>query len=145
MKINFKSVIVCASVLSSFGSASAATGTLVNQVFKYDLAAGANSQVIALPGNRAVALLGTQLTVNFRGVAQATLLRVPNSFIQWVGLESAEGSVITQGFSSKAGTHILYLDFSHEVDVRVNSANNIIIHNASKGFRTGQITLTYSK
>lgn len=117
----------------------------MNQVFKYNLAPGANSQVIALPGNKAVALLGTQLTVNFRGVAQATLLRVPNTFIEWVGIESTDKAAITQGYSSKAGTHILYLDFSHEVDVRVNSANNIIVHNASNGVRTGQITLTYSK
>jgi hypothetical protein len=123
---------------------------LVNQVFTYDLAPGQTSRVYTLPANKSVTVTGNCLTHNYRGVASATLLQVTEpdgtpSFIEWVGLESHAGSVITQGFSGVAGTHILYLDWSHQVDIRVNSANTFVIHNASGGQRTGKVTLTYSK
>lgn len=123
---------------------------LVNLVINYDLAPGQASPAYTLPANKSVSVTGNCLTLNQRGVASATILQVtePNgtaSFLEWVGLESHAGSVITQGFSSTSGTHILYLDFSHQVDIQVNSASTFVIRNSSGGQRRGTVTLTYSK
>jgi hypothetical protein len=119
-------------------------------VIKYDLAAGASSPVYTLPTNKTVSVTGNCLTSGVRGVASATILQVTSStgtptFLEWVGLESPSGAAITDGFSSAAGTHILFLDFAHQVDIQVNSANTIVIHNASGGTRAGEITLSYTK
>jgi hypothetical protein len=71
------------------------------------------------------------------------LLRVPSSFLEWVGLESTAGAAITQGFSGSPGTHIVFIDFSHKVDVEVASPDTIKIHNASTGTATGSVTLVW--
>jgi hypothetical protein len=123
---------------------------LVNLVINYDLAAGQASPAYTLPANKSVSVTGNCLTLDYRGVASATILQVTEangspSFLEWVGLESTSGSVITEGYSATQGTHILYLDYSHEVDIEVNSANSIVIRNSSGGQRRGTVTLTYSK
>ncbi len=123
---------------------------LVNLVINYVLAPGQASPAYTLPANKSVAVTGNCLTLDSRGVASATILQVtePNgtpSFLEWVGLESTTGSVITQGFSATQGTHILFLDFQHTVDIEVNSANTFVVRNSSSGQRRGTVTLTYSK
>ena len=123
---------------------------LVNLVINYDLAAGQASPAYTLPANKSVSVTGNCLTLGARGVASATLLQVtePNgaaSFIEWVGLESTNGAVITEGFSSTQGDHILYLDYQHAVDIEVNSASTFVIRNSSGGQRRGTVTLTYAK
>src|SRR5262249_17415706 len=76
------------------------TLTTPNAAFvSYNLAAGANSAAIFPAANQAVLVMGTCTTLNFRGVGQVTLLRIPGSFLEWVGLESHAGAAITQGFS----------------------------------------------
>jgi len=112
-------------------------------VYTYNLAAGANSAAITPVSNQAVMIMGVQTTLGYRGVGSATLLHVPASFIEWVGLESTSGSAITQGFSGSAGTHILYLDFSHQVDVQVAGTDTIYIHNGAAAQRTGSLTLIW--
>lgn len=111
----------------------------------YDLAAGAVSPPIEVPANLPVALTGVQLQVDHRGVAQATLLSIPGvgGFIEWTGLESTAGSIITQGYSGVQGTHIVFLDYNHVVDVEVNSPTTIRIHNESLEQRSGVVTLTW--
>ena len=109
----------------------------------YNLPAGAISAPITLPANQAVFVMGVQTALGFRGVGQVTLLRIAGSFIEWVGLESTAGAVITQGFSGVAGTHILFLDFSHQVSIEVASPDTIRIHNGSIGIRTGQVKMIY--
>ena len=53
-------------------------------------------------------------------MGQATVLRVnPASFIEWVGMDVANGGTPSTGFSATAGTHIIYCDFSKEVDLQV--------------------------
>ena len=53
-------------------------------------------------------------------------------------------AAITQGASSTAGTHIVYIDFSHTVDIRVASADTILIHNgADSGTRAVNVTLIW--
>jgi hypothetical protein len=141
-------MIVCAVFLASLGPVSAEPPTvrlLKRKVINYSLAAGASSEAFTLPANVPVLVQGTELTLGHRGVAQATVLRIPDELLEWVGLESTAGAAITQGYSAGTGTHILFLDYNHQVDIQVNDANSFIIHNGSLDTRTGQVTLTYSK
>ena len=109
----------------------------------YNLAPGASTFLITPPANQAVFVMGTQTTLGFRGVGSVTLLHIPSSFIEWVGLESTAGAAITQGFSGAAGTHILWIDFAHQVDVRVGSPDTILVHNGAGAARTGNLTLIW--
>jgi hypothetical protein len=139
----FVTGIVLALTTAVVGKATQVISTPNASFISYSLGAGASTGFITPVANQAVLLMGTQTTVGYRGVASATLLHVPASFIEWVGLESTAGAGITQGFSGTAGTHILFLDFSHQVDVRVASADSILIRNGSSGVRTGNITLIW--
>jgi hypothetical protein len=112
-------------------------------VVNYNLAAGATSAPIGIPANTPVQIVGDQMNVGRRGVAWATILRVPNQFLDWTGLESFSGSAITSGFSSSPGTHILYLDFDHMVDIEVHDANHVVVHNAQSEAQAGTIILTW--
>jgi hypothetical protein len=76
-------------------------------------------------------------------VGQVTLLRVPGSFLEWVGLNSTAGAGITQGFSGTLGTNIVFLDFAHQVAIQVNSPDSFRIHNGSTGVRFGNVTLIW--
>jgi len=111
--------------------------------FAYSLGAGANSAAITPVAGQAVLVMGTQTALGFRGVAHVTLLRISGSFLEWVGLESTAGAAITQGFSGVAGAHIVFLDFSHQVDIRVASPNTFVVHNGSTGVRTGNVTMIW--
>lgn len=111
--------------------------------FSYALAAGGISGAFFPVASQPVLVMGCQNEVGFRGVGQVTLLRVPGNFLEWVGLESTAGAAITQGFSAALGTHIVYLDFSHQVDIEVNSADSFRIHNSSGGFRSGVVRLIW--
>ena len=93
--------------------------------------------------NQPVLVIGTQNNVGFRGVGQVTLLRVPGSFLEWVGLNSTAGAGITQGFSGTPGTNIVFLDFAHQVAIQVNSPDSFRIHNGSAGARSGIVTLIW--
>lgn len=108
--------------------------------FSYALGAGGISGAFVVPvTNAPVLVMGCQLVVGFRGVGHVTLLRIPGTFLEWVGLESTAGAAITQGFSAAAGTHILYIDFSHQVDIEVANADSIRIHNSSAAARNGVV------
>jgi hypothetical protein len=61
----------------------------------------------------------------------------------WVGFESTPNAAITQGASSIAGTHIVYIDNVHGVDIRVASADTILIHNGNPSTRAGNVTLVW--
>src|SRR5262245_30819934 len=112
-------------------------------LIRYNLAAGASSGPIVPVAGQAVHVMGCQTNLGFRGVSYVTLLRVSGSFLEWVGLESTAGAAITQGFSGAAGTHIVFLDFSHTVDIRVNTPDSFIIHNGNGGPAAGSITLIW--
>jgi hypothetical protein len=109
----------------------------------YNLAGGAYSGAITPVSNQAILMIGSQTAAGYRGVAMATILHVPSSFIEWTGLESTSGSAITEGFSGVVGTHILYLDYSHLVDVQVASPDTIRIHNANTIPMTGNLELIW--
>jgi hypothetical protein len=115
--------------------------------YPYSFAAGAtgNYAVPTAAYDRPMLLMGTCTTVGVRGVGQVTMLRpsATPTFLEWTGLESISGSTITSGFSDVLGTHIVYLDFAHEVDIEVFSASAFRIHNESSGTRTGNITFIW--
>jgi hypothetical protein len=107
----------------------------------YNLAAGAISAPITVPANVPVHLVGIQTFVGFRGVGGVELLSIPGSFLEWVGLNSTSSGAIVQGFSGSPGTHIVFIDFSQQVDVQVASPTAIQINNLSGGTRTGYVTM----
>jgi len=111
--------------------------------FSYNLPAGAVTPPIEVPVDTPLFLVGNQLEVGFRGVGFVSLLSVTNvaAFLEWTGLESTAGSTITQGFSGAFGTHIVFLDFAHQVDVEVFDATHIQVHNSSGGVRSGNVTI----
>jgi hypothetical protein len=108
----------------------------------YSLASGAN-KLIAPVANRPVLVMGVCTSLGVRGVGQVTLLHIPRSFIEWTGLESPFGASITSGFSGTVGTHIVYIDYSHQVDIQIASPDTIRVHNASGAPRTGNVTLVW--
>jgi hypothetical protein len=139
-------VLAVAVAIVTFGVTVRAAQTIStpNAAFvSYNLAAGAVGPAIFPPANQSVIIMGTCTTLNFRGVAQMTVLRIPGGFVEWVGLESTAGAAITQGFSGTAGTHMLFLDFSHQVDIEVNTTDSIRVHNESAATRTGNLTLIW--
>ena len=111
--------------------------------FTYSLAPGANSAPVTPVANQSVLVMGTQTVFNFRGVGQVSLLHISGSFLEWVGLESPSAAAITAGFSGTPGTHIVFLDFSHRVDIQVNTPDTFRVHNGDTATRTGNVTLIW--
>lgn len=122
------------------------TITTPNAAFvTYALAAGGVSAPIVPTPGRAVQVMGVNTTIGNRGVGQVTLLRsgVAPLFLEWVGLESTAAAAITQGFSAVLGTHIVFLDFAHTVDIEVNTGDSMRIHNTSAAAQAGNVTLIW--
>ena len=145
-KFSRPGVILLATVVAIITSIVVANATQTittpNAAFvSYSLAAGLSSAAITPATNRSVLVMGTCTTIG--GVGQVSLQHIPSTGLQWVGLESYSGAAIAQGFSSTAGTHIVSIDFFHQVDIRVASIDTIRIHNASSGVRAGNVTLVW--
>ncbi len=111
----------------------------------YSLAAGANSAAITPATNTSVLVMGC--CTSAPGVGQVSLVHYPSSIIQWVGLESPTsttgGATITSGANNVAGTHIVYIEANHTVDIRVASADTILVHNGEAATRAGNVTLVW--
>src|SRR5262245_37986515 len=112
-------------------------------LIRYSLPSGASSGPIVPVAGQPVLVMGCQTNLGFRGVSHVTLLRVAGSFLEWVGLESTAGAAIAQGFSGAPGTHIVFLDFSHTVDLRVNGPDSFVVHNGNGGPAAGVVTLIW--
>jgi len=118
--------------------------TTPNAAFiSYSLVAGANSAAITPATNRSVLVMGCCTTFGFWGVGQVSLVHSPGNVIEWVGLESHSGAAITSGEDYVAGTHIVYIDVVHKVDIQVASADKIRVHNANTGTMAGNVTLVW--
>ena len=109
----------------------------------YNLASGASSAAVNPAESVPVLVMGVQNNLGYRGVGQVTMLHVPASFLEWTGIESPSAAAITSGFSGTAGTHIVYLDYSHLVDIQVASTDTFIIHNANTIAMAGVVTLVW--
>jgi hypothetical protein len=145
-KFSRPGVILLATVVAIITSVIVANATQTitapNAAFiSYNLVAGANSAAITPATNRSVLVMGCSTTTG--GVGQVSLQHIPSGGMIWVGLESYLGAAITSGFASGAGTHIVYIDGSHFVNIQVASADTIRVHNGSPGTRAGNVTLVW--
>jgi hypothetical protein len=109
----------------------------------YNLNAGASSAAVNPAENTPVLVMGVQNNLGYRGVGHVSLLHVPSSFLEWSGIESPASAALTSGFSGTAGTHIVYLDYSHLVDIQVASTDTFVIHNANSIAMAGVVTLIW--
>jgi hypothetical protein len=121
------------------------TITTPNAAFiSYNLAGGANSAPITPVTNKSVLVMGCCTTTGgSASVGQVSLVHIPSTLIEWVGLESPTGAAITSGSSTVAGTHIVYIDGFQTVDIEVNSADTIRVHNGAATTRAGNATLIW--
>jgi hypothetical protein len=125
------------------------TITTPNAAFvSYSLAAGLPgvgtvSGPITPAASRAVLVMGCCTTAGNRGVGQVALLRIPGAFVEWTGIESPAGAALTSGFDGGVGSHIVFLDFGHDVDIEVAGTDTIRIHNTSGAPQTGNVTLIW--
>jgi len=146
-KFSRPGVILLATVVAIITSMVVANATqsitTPNAAFiSYSLAAGANSAAITPVTNRSVLVMGCCTTSV--GVGQVSLLRIASSFIEWAGLESFSPATITSGSSSALGTHIVYINSSHQVDIQVASADTIRVHSSYPGGTVaGNVTLVW--
>jgi hypothetical protein len=113
--------------------------------FSYNLAPGGISTGFTPVFGRPVLVMGVNTTIGNRGVGQVALLRsgIAPTFLEWTGLESPAASAITSGFSSILGTHIVFLDFAHTVDIEVNTPDSFRIHNSNAAAQAGNVTLIW--
>jgi hypothetical protein len=109
----------------------------------YNLSAGASSTAVNPAESVPVLVMGVQNNLGYRGVGMVSMLHVPSSFLEWTGIESPASAALTSGFSGTAGTHIVYLDYSHLVDIQVASTDTFIIHNANTIAMSGVVTLVW--
>ena len=138
--------MLLASVVAILTSAVVANATQTittpNAAFiSYNLPAGANSAAITPASNRSVLVMGCNTTID-RGVGQVGLLHTPSTGMAWTGLESAS-MAITTGSAGNAGAHIVYIDSDHQVQIQVNSADTILVHNGAVSTRAGNVTLIW--
>jgi hypothetical protein len=143
-KFSRPGVILVATVVAIITSIVVANATQTittpNAVFiSYNLAAHTGSATITPATNRSVLVMGCCTTV--AGVGQVSLLHLPNVGMEWVGLESQPGSVITQGIA--ASGHILFIDEVHKVDIQITSSDTIRIYNDNVGAMAGNVTLIW--
>src|SRR5436305_259343 len=123
-KFSRPGVILMATVVAIITSMVVANATqsltTPNAAFiSYSLPFNTDSAPITPASNRSVLVMGCCTTSADRGVGQVSLLHVPSTAIVWTGLESPNNSIITQGSSSTAGTHIVFIDAGHFVDIQV--------------------------
>lgn len=122
-------VLVAVVTLAVVGNA-VQTVTMPNvSATTYSLAPGANSANITIPVTDSPVEIGANCTiVGRRGIAHVTLHRtgVAPLFLQWVGLSSPAGpTVVGDWWPGGTSPHIVWLDFSHQVELRAVSASQI--------------------
>jgi hypothetical protein len=106
------------------------TITTPNAAFiTYNLATNTSSAPIAPVASRSVLVMGCCTTNAFGAVGQVSLLHIPSAGFEWTGLESYPSAAIASGKSNTAGTHIVYIDSGHVMEIQTASADTILIHN----------------
>jgi hypothetical protein len=110
-----------------------------------NLGPGATSVAITPASNRSVLIMGCVSTSGLvPGVGQVALQHQPGSGMIWTGVESPNNAAITAGHSEGAGTHIVYIDLGHQVDIQVAGFDTIHVHNGSlTSTANGNVTLIW--
>jgi hypothetical protein len=122
---------VVAIITSVVVANAAQTITTPNAAFiSFSLASNADSAPITPATNKSVLVMGC-CTTAARGAGHVSLLHTPSGGMNWTGVESfTSGAPTTTGGSSgTADTHIVYIDSAHKVDIRVASADTIVVTN----------------
>ena len=103
----------------------------------YNLAPGTDSADITVPvKDSPLMVMANCTTVGRRGVAQVTMQRTSEAplFLQWVGLSSPAGpSIVGDWWPGGANPHIVWIDFAHQVELRVVSESKIDVRSLSPG------------
>jgi hypothetical protein len=141
--------IVAAVTLAVLAHAVQTITTPNSASFAYTLAPGANGGNIAPVLNLPVTIVADQTgTICRCDNVGSSLMTVVNSTVDgelvWNGFESNRGG-LTSGFSPTPGTHIMFVDFSHLVDLQVTNATSFHVHNSSSSSFTynGNVTLIW--
>lgn len=137
------SVLVGMTLAGVVGHAAVTLSTANSVVTNYTLAAGATSAPIYPPTNTGVILMGTNTTSSDFSVGSVNLVHISGVQIRWVGLESPPSAAIVHGATTTPGTHMMYLDYNHKVDVEILSADQIVVHNASTTSETGSVKMIW--
>jgi hypothetical protein len=98
-------------------------------VTRFNLAANAVSEPIAVPLDRPVLAMGVTNAGQSSGVGLALLLRTPNA-IFFSGFNYGQANT-TSGNSDNAGFNIVRIDMGGLVRLEVNDAQTIRVHNTS--------------
>ena len=112
----------------------------------FNLPASGSSPLITVPANVPVQLIGVTLGFDAASAGQASLLRIPGSFILWNGWDSTwsgANPISMQGYSSTIGTVIVHIDYHHLVAVAVTTADTIRIDNHDTIAHSGSVTLMW--
>ena len=149
-KFSRPGVILMATVVAIITSMVVANATQTittpNAAFiSYNLAMGVNSAPITPATSRSVLVMGCCTTILEQGVGQVSLQHIPSKYIEWVGVESYNGSpsTITSGLSFVVTTHIVWIDYAHKVDIQVASVDTIRVHNADSSTKAANVTLIW--
>jgi hypothetical protein len=110
----------------------------------YSLSSGGNSSSLTPPANIPTFVMGAETSFGNVGSSFMTVVKGQDNELVWNGLESNGGGVTT-GSSPIAGTHIIYIDFVHCVDLEVTNATSFHVHLSAPicsgvGGATGRVT-----
>jgi len=140
-------------LILSLGVATPASA--VEKIIKYQLAAGVDSSVIALPANTPVMVIGNQTgnpssSSSDFGVLQMVVSNDPIAGLNWSGTSSFDG--LKADFDGATGDVIMSLDQLGEVQLTIDFVLNrngkggnfgMLIKNTGSGTASGQVKLFY--
>jgi multisubunit Na+/H+ antiporter MnhB subunit len=142
-------VIVGALTLAVVGHATQTIVTSNSAVYTYTLNPGQTGENISPPADTPVWITADQTgTVCGCDDVGSSFMTLVNSSVDrelvWNGFESNKGG-LTAGFNPTLGTHIMYIDFSHLVDLEVNNGTSFHVTNSSSNGATanGSVTMDW--
>jgi hypothetical protein len=89
----------------------------------FSLSPGQGTGAITVAANSPTLVMGDTTPGNDPGLSEMTVATAPVS-IMWNGIESNGGGFTTGVNDGFAGTHMMFIDNMHCVDIEVNSANS---------------------
>lgn len=148
-KFSYTATLLVAAVVATltFAVAAHAVQTIIAPnaaVINYSLTAGGDSAAITPVANKPVFVMGDQTVAGNVGSSDMTVVNSNpgDGELVWSGLES-DGGGVTAGFSPVAGTHIIFIDFAHVVDLEVVNATSFKVHNGFSFTQKGGVTLIW--
>jgi hypothetical protein len=139
--------IVAVTTIAVLTHATEAVATARRVSVNYNLSSGSSSGNITPASNLPVTItadqIGTVCGCDDVGSSFMTVVRSSvDGELVWNGFES-NGGGLTTGFSPTPGTHIVYTDFSHVVDLEVSNSTSFHVHNGGSETANGTVTLIW--